>query len=1058
MRLKFVTQFPFRAVLGAFLWLFFSAAAFTQTNTVTGVVTSAEDGIPLLGVTISVQGTGKGTITDIDGQYAIEVSANSILVFSYIGFADQEVNVGTNTTLNVVLQPDVKKLDEVVVIGYGTNSRRTLTTAVSKLDGETLADNPISNVGEGIKGRIAGTRVFSSNNAPGSDPEIRIRGGSSINKSNAPLVLIDGVELSLSDINPNDIASIEVLKDAASTAIYGSRASNGVVLVTTKRGKLNQAPQITFEATLAQQEFERFYEFMDARQYISAVRPIVATSPSPARNQQSGYSASSGNTESSIYTTRYLQDGESIPAGYESMPDPLDPSKTLIFQNNPAEDLLFRKALWQNYFLVINGGNEQVRYSGSLGYTGDEGIALSSGWNRVSARSNVDANLSKKLKLSTNISMTKSTSLVPYNQQNVISRGLATAATHRVYWADGTPAPGYNATSPAPLWNDYVRRDNREELRLTLGGLLNWEIVDGLHANLATSYYSRNWQRDFFMLAQEFDGSRHAESSFSSDAQSKLEAYLSYEKVFGDFGLSAVAGYSYLDLTFKDVNAEAEGASTDKIQTLNAAPTKTDASSEIHEETLLGYFGRVTLDFRKKYFISGTLRRDGSSRFLQGNQWGIFPAGSLGWRISEEDFMQSFPTVSNLKLRVSYGQTGNNQVGRYDAQGTYSVEGKYDGNPAIRSVQMPNNNLTWETSTQLDAGLDIGIFNDRINVTADYFDKVTNNLLFSKPLPNTSGFSSVETNIGEVRFYGFDLETDALVYKGDHFNWTTGLTWSFVKNLVLKLPDNGRYKNRIGGIVVDPDDPTLDYGGIAEGEPLYRYYGYMVDYIIQTQEQADNANYDEASRGYSPVDGKRVKGRKLPGDYEWVDRNNDGIIDSRDQFELGVTVPHTTGGWNNNFNYGNFSLNVVMDWALGHSINDNSYMRYFMNTFAYNYNLVVQANDTWTPENTGATYARLTANDPGDGSNNFARTSSAFNFKANYLCLREVTLKYQIPEKTFRKIGIKGASVYLSGYNLHYFTSLIGASPEEGAETTYGSGYNNYPAVRKLAAGIKVSL
>ena len=1058
MKSNFYKTIKIRAGLTFFLLLALFIVAIGQSNTITGNITSSDDGLPLVGVSISVSGTNTGTISDLDGNYSIEVKPGGSLIFSYIGFSDYEVPVNGQSVIDVALRPDVKQLDEVVVIGYGTNSRRTLTTAVAKLDGKALEDNPISNIGEGIKGRIAGARVFSGDNAPGADPVILIRGGSSINKSNAPLVLVDGVELGLSDINPNDIASIEVLKDAASTAIYGSRASNGVVLVTTKRGKINQAPKITFEASLANQGFERMYEFMDARQYINIVRPAVVNSPFPTYNNISGYSASSGNNESSIFTTRFLKDGEAVPAGYESMPDPLDPTKTLIFQNNPQEDLLFSDAIWQNYYVGINGGNEMIRYSGSLGYTTDEGIALASGWNRVSARSNIDASLSRKLKLSTNFALTQSNSELQYSQQNVISRGLANPATHRTYWADGTPAPGYNATSPAPLWNDYTRRDGRKEQRVTIGSLLDYEIIDGLHAKLATSYYFRNWQRDFFMLANEFNGSRHGESAFSSDGQSKLEAYLNYDKEFGDHGLSAVAGYSYLDRTFKDVNAEAEGASTDKIQTLNAAPTKTAASSEIHRETLLGYFGRLTYDFQKKYFISGTLRRDGSSRFLEGSQWGILPAASAGWRVSEEPFMDKYKNISNLKLRTSYGQTGNNQVGRYDAQGTYSVNGRYDGNPAIRSTSMPNSNLTWENSIQLDAGFDLGLFRDKLNITADYFDKRTKNLLFSKPLPNTSGFSSVETNIGEVKFYGFDLEMSAMLINKKDFQWSSGMTWSFVKNQVLKLPDNGRPQNRIGGIVVDPDDPTKDFGGIAEGEPLYRYFGYVVDHIIMTEEDAANANFDDLARGYSPVDKKFIKGRKTVGDYEWVDRNGDGLITPVDQFELGVTVPTSTGGWNNTFSYKNFTMNVAMDWGLGHSINDNSYMRYFMNTFAFNYNLVVQANDTWSPQNPNATYARFTANDPDSGNRNFARTSSAFNFKADYLCLREVSLKYDISKNVLSKIGFSAGNVYLSGYNLHYFTSLLGTSPEVGASTTYGSGYNNYPSVRKLAVGLKLTI
>lgn len=1018
---------------------------------------SDDQNVPLPGVSIVEKGTTNGVTTDFDGNYTINVPANAVLIFSYIGMQTQVEEVDNKSIINITLKQSATGLDEVVVIGYGTESRRTLTTSISKVDGEVLETIPISNVGEGLKGKVPGARIYSNNTAPGSEPIIRIRGGSSINKSNNPLVLIDGVELGLSDINPNDIESIEVLKDAASAAIYGSRASNGVILVTTKKGSLTKKPRITLETTTAYQGFERFYDFMNASDYISIVRPAVVNSPFPERNHLSGYSASSGNDETSIYTTRYLNPGENVPMGWKSLIDPIDPTKTLIFEDNDIKDLMFKPAVWNNYFLGINGGSEDLRYSGSVGFTNDDGIALSSNWTRFSARANVDGKISKKLKFGTNFSFTESNKEEHYKQQDVISRGLSTAPTHRLYWEDGTPAPGYNATSPSPLWYDFTRDDSQKEQRMVLGGSLDWNIFDQLHAKINSSYYLRTWQRDYFMKAHEFDGSRPSETYFSQDAQNKMEVYLSYDKTFNDHSISAIAGYSYLNFDFKDIGAAASGASTDKIKTLNAAPLKTQATSEIHEETLIGYFGRFTYDFKKKYLLSATIRRDGSSRFLPGNQWGVFPSGSLGWIISEEEFMQDMDALSILKFRASYGQTGNNQVGRYDAQGLYSVNSRYNGNAGIRSVDMPNGNLTWETSTQLDVGFDLGLFDNKINIIADYFDKRTDDLIFSKPLPNTSGFSAVDTNIGTVKFYGFDVQLNTDNISNKNFQWTSNFTWSFVKNEVLKLPDNGRYKNRIGGIVLDPDDPTLDYGGIAEGEPLNRYFGYKVDYIIQTQEQADNANFDNDSRGYSPVDGLRIKGRKLPGDYEWVDRNGDGIIDSKDQFELGVTVPTTTGGFGNFFKYKNLSLNVFLDFALGHSINDNSYMRYFMNTFAYNYALVNQAKDTWTPQNPNATYARFTANDPGDGSQNFSKTSSAFNFSADYLCIRDVTLNYDLPTDAISDLGLQKFSIYLSGNNLHYFTSVIGTSPEEGASTTYSSDYNNYPPVRRVALGVKLT-
>jgi TonB-linked SusC/RagA family outer membrane protein len=737
------------------------------------------------------------------------------------------------------------------------------------------------------------------------------------------------------------------------------------------------------------------------------------------------------------------------------MPDPLDPSRTLVFEDNDMAGILFSPAMWQDYNLGINGGSQILRYSGGIGYTSDEGVGLGTGWDRFSGRGNVDAQISEKLKVSTNLSFTQSNTEEYYNQRNVIARGLSTAPTARLYWEDGTPAPGYNRTAPSPLWNEYTRDENRIDQRFVMGSKLDWNIFDKLHLNVMGSYYSRNWQRDYFERAHEFNSSRPAESAFRFTTKAKLEAYFSYNKTFNNHSVSAVAGYSYLDISDKELEAEAMGASTDKIPTLNAGPEKAEASSEIHEEVLIGYFGRLSYDFKRKYLFSATFRYDGSSRFMQDNQWGFFPGASAGWVISEEPFFENVGPISNLKLRASYGQTGNNSVGLYDSQGRYSATYIYDGSAGIRATAMPNENLTWETSTQLDIGVDLGLFNDRIILMGDYFDKVTENLLFSKPLPNTSGFSSVQTNVGEVNFYGFDLQLMSTNIRTTDFEWNTTLTLSYVKNEVIKLPDNGRDKNRIGGFIL-PDG--TEFGGIAEGEPMYSYYGHQIDYIIQTQEQADNALFDTYSRGYSPVDDKREKGRKFPGDYEWVDRDGDGEITAYDQFLLGYTVPHTTGGLANTLRYKNWSMNIYVDWAMGHSINDYAFMRFFMNTFAYNYALAEEVKDCWSPDNTDGQYARLTANDPGDGSKNFGRRHDGFNFKGDYLCIRELSISYDVPTRIIRKLGMEKLNVYLSGNNLHYFTELIGTSPEAGASTTYNSSnYFNYPPIRRYSVGIRAT-
>ena len=1025
-----------------------------QPLQVKGKVTDSE-GIPLPGVAVVVKGTTNGIVTDINGEYLLSnITTDAILQFSFVGMRTQEIAVARKATINVTMTEEAIGIDEVVAVGYGTQSRRKLTSSITKIDGEALANIPISSIGEGLKGKISGARIYSNNNTPGAEPIIRIRGGSSINGSNSPLILIDGVERSLTDINPNDIESVEVLKDAASTAIYGSRASNGIILVTTKTGTFNKAPTITCEVNVGTQMTERNYDYMNAKDYISYMRPALSKSHLAYLLNSSGNSVSAYNDENSIYTTRYLENGETVPKGYKTMPDPLDESKTLIFQDNNFQNEVYQPALWQNFYLGINGGNENIKYLGSIGYTDDDGVAIGTDWTRFSIRGNVDANISKKIKISTGMDFTESKTNEYANQYNVIIRGMSCPPTQRIYWDDGTPTRGYNSSSPNPVWYDYYVDDDQLEDRIGINTSLVWNIFDGMQAHINGSYFNRTWQRDYFQRANEFSSSRTAISEFSYDKNIKFESYANYHKVVkDDHSFSAVAGYSYTKYKEKELYAKASGANSDKVSTLNAAPTKNDASTTMTEETLVGCFGRLSYDYKAKYLFSATFRADGSSRFANRHQWGYFPGVSAGWIISEESFMGDLKNIDILKFRTSYGQTGNNAVGLYDAFGEYSVDDIYDGNACIRSTSMANQNLTWETSTQLDLGIDLGLLENRIMLTTDYFNKKTRNLLFSKELPNTSGYSSVETNIGSVKFCGFEVELSTINIKKNDFSWNSKFNWSFVKNKVLKLPDNGNDKNRIGGTTLE--DGTA-YGGTAEGEPLYRFYGYKVDHILQTEEEADNALYDERSGGYDYETGTTEKGRKFAGDYEWVDRDGNDKINSYDQFKMGVTVPHSTGGLGNTFQYKNWSCNIYLDWALGHSVYDQIFQYSFMGTFEGNWALSEQVKQTWKESGDNAKYARFTAGNSAYTSRNYHRTSDAFTFKADYLCIREVSLGYSVPANIIKRIGFKKMDIYFSGNNLHYFTKLIGLSPEVGASTTYSSSYHNYPPIRKLSLGIKL--
>jgi TonB-linked SusC/RagA family outer membrane protein len=1039
-----------------------ASAAFAQ-STISGKVTD-ENHNPLVGVSVYINGSLNGVSTDTDGNYSISVKKGEVLVFSCLGYIEQRFTVSTQSQLDVTLKAQAIGLDEIVVVGYGTSSKRFLTTSIAKVDGDAIREKPVTSVGDALKGRIAGARVYTSNFTPGSDPTIQIRGGSSINGSNTPLILVDGVERGLAGLNPNDIESVEVLKDATSTAIYGSRGSNGVVLITTRLGNMEQTPRITFDASMSVQDAETRYDLMDAEGYIKYVRTAAQFyQPYAAKLAKDSYSVSSANSASSVYSTRYLNEGETIPSGYKSMLDPLDPSKTLIFEDNDWQSKLYRTALWQNYYLSVDGGTAKTKYLASLGYTDDDGVALSTGYTRTVARLNLITNVTDRLKFTGSMDFSDTNNDYLPNQMNQMARGISQAPTMKLYFDDGTPTYGYNKTSLNPLYYDFVNHRDSRYKRISVAAGLTWNITKDLKADVQGSFFDQDRRLGIYEDANYYSAARSTHEEFDEVKRYLLDTYLDYSKTFGQHSVSLMGGYSYRRSSDNSFVANAEGRTSDKVITLSSASTFTSESSDFSDARMAGLFSRFNYDFAKRYLLTLTFRADGSSKFLKGNRWGYFPGAAVGWIMSDENFMKNVKAIDYFKWRVSYGQTGNNSVGIYDALGQYSTT-RYDGKSGMRSSTMANRSLTWETTTQLDAGVDVNLLNNRIMFTGDYFDKVTSNLLFDKTLPNTSGFSNVETNVGKVRFYGVDLElTTSNIAKRD-FNWTSKFTFSFVKNKVLKLPDNGRDKNRIGGTTLD--DGTA-FGGIAEGEPLYRFYGYVMDHIIQSDEEAANAYYDTGSKGYDRLTGISTPGRKFAGDYEWKNRAGSNTItvngvtkeqiNSQDYFQLGYTVPDITGGLDNSFSFKNFTVDIYLDYALGHSVFNTNKARFFLNTFEGNYAIHSDVSKCWTGYgDTKAKYARFVTSDELQ-SNNF-RSSSVFCTKGDYLCIRDVSVSYQLPKRWTTKMGINGLSVSLGGNTLYYFTAVEGASPEVGTSTTYNSNYSNYVPYRKVTLGVKVTL
>jgi TonB-linked SusC/RagA family outer membrane protein len=1042
-------------------------ANWLQDKKLSGKVKDAA-GEPISGATVFFKSDPKKVYqTDANGVFSVPFTKDGdVLVITSIGTKSQELVIsGEQLFMDIFMEAKAADLDEVVVVGYGTQLKRKVTAAVGKVEGKSLESLPINSLGDGLKGKVAGMNVYTTDQQPGENPSFRIRGGSSINQTNAPIVVVDGVVRDLSGINPNDIESIEVLKDAASAAIYGARASNGIVMVTTKRG-VSKKPQILFESSAAHQSPAQLFDLMNAEDYLRYMRPAIAEGKYPQRNFQNGFSTSSANTDASMWSTRYLQPGETVPAGWKSMPDPLDPAKILVFEDNDFQKRFFDNSTWTNHYVGINGASDVVKYNASAGYTNDGGIGIGTSYERFTMRGNMDIKITDRLNFMTSYDYAH-TELEDYpgNKRNSVQRGLSTPFTHRLYnVATGLPEKGYNGSTPTPDWYEYYYDRSQTTKRNTISARLNYQLNKKLSFTGMLTNFNRHTRGYNFQKANEYVGLRETNESFSELNRLNLQAFANYKNKWGNHNFEAVIGTEYMKDRNNAFAASVTGAASDKVPTLTAGAIPGMPTSGRTSEVLISYFTRLNYDYKDRYLLSFTMRADGSSKFLGDNVWGYFPAASAGYIISEEDWWKNSDfsnVVNSFKLRTSYGLTGNNSIALFDAQGNYSTSGRYNGASAIITSTMPNPTLRWETTQQLDIGFDAGLFNNRINFGVDYFNKITNDLLFNQPLPNTSGYSTVMMNIGKVKYYGLEFHISSTNIATKNFTWTTNFNYGYVMNQVLKLPENGRDKNRIGGVALA--DGTA-FGGIAEGERLFRIYGYVVDRILETPAQAAGAMYDAQSNGFSNTDGLSITGRKNVGDYEWVNRpgsslrNGEDQINAEDQFLLGYTMPHTTGGITNNFQYKNWTLNVAMDFALGHTVQNYLQERYFMGTFNYNYNLTNEVKKAWTQPGDNTPYAKFTANDADDGSRNYSRVSNIFSEKGDYLCLRDVTLAYQLPQAFLAKYKIKNVVAYVSGQNLHYFTKVTGVAPEMGTGSTYDTDYNPYPASRRVALGLKVTL
>jgi len=1072
-------------VLGIFMF-FVSTPLLAQQSNISGTITDGT-GQPLPGANVLVKGTTMGTQSDFDGNYTIQASPNDVLIFSYIGFTTQSIPVGNQTNINVTLNEDASILDEVVVTGYGSQTRGTLTTSVSKLDTEILETSTRSNAATALQGTIAGLRVTNNTGQPGATPSIVLRGGTNFDGSGSPLILIDGIPGSFYALNSDDIESIEVLKDAAATAIYGARSANGVILVTTKSGKTGKS-SINYKYKYSMNEERNSQKYLEAADFLNYNRQGHAYSeqtrgnPNFIRQFINGDNSFGigGNTTNSPFTTQLLtSDNQYLlnQPGWSSIPDILDPTRQILFYNNKnVGDRIYQSSETKDHYLSFDGGDEKGTYYLGLGLLDNDGLILGSGFKRYSGKFTGTYKISDNIKVNSNVIYSHSNlSLSPLGGDDTVFRRFqGQAPTSRDY--DNNPdgtfsdiyAVGQNQSFGNPLYyqDKFVRKNLEQRLSASVG--IDWNIFDNLILSVDGSHFTINNHDESFNRAYRVGSTtgplrtgREASVGLERTLRNQLTSTLNYTKNLGNHNFNALIGAEYFKDNYFATSAGTRNSPSDLIETLNAGAEAEGIPSSFETEyVIVSTFGRLLYDFDNKYLISGTFRRDGSSRL--GNQkFGFFPGVSVGWNAHNEDFFTDAnfnQYITRLKPRLSYGVNGNQDVlSNYGVFGAYGSQGIYNGQTGYANSSLSTLNLKWEKSTTFNAGLDISFLENRLSFIADVYSRDIKDKLANLTLPYYTGFSSILTNNGTIRNKGFELQVNGDIIRTEDISWNVGATFTTNKNYVIDLPENDNDLNRQGGELIWNSKTGEEEwtGGFQEGQrsghDLVIAFEQEGIYATQAEADADNAITDEFMPAAS-------RNKRWAGDAKWVDQNDDGVINSLDRKVIGRTTPDFIGGLTTNFKYKDFSLFVKTDFASGHLVWNHIRAKGYGQTQG-NLNQPIEVLDSWTPTNTITDWPRMVfVNDAKNVWRGNESVNSLQNFgnqqfweKGDYLALREVTLSYNVPSEYFKNT-IKRLNIFLTGSNLHYFKSMSGDTPEIG-----GVQYGAFPLPKTITIGLNLT-
>ncbi|WP_353124392.1 SusC/RagA family TonB-linked outer membrane protein [Parapedobacter pyrenivorans] len=1038
---------------------FFSTRSFAQTTIKGNVI--GKDGAALSGVTVKWKNANASTLSDANGNFSIiKQGGNRWLVFSYTGMDSKEVDTEGKDDLRVVLDYLEQKLDEVLVVGYSTQSRDKTTTAISKIDTKVLENVPFSNAASALQGAVSGVQVQTTHGQPGAAPKVIVRGGTSINNPGGaqPLYIVDGViRSSLTDVNAQDIASINVLKDAASTAIYGARGSNGVVIVETVKAKAGSV-NVSYNYSHTISNPSKLYEFASAEEYINLNRTglILKDKYTPSSSAKlalpNGYGTGNDLTKNTAFTPQYLTDENrhKLNEGWQSMVDPTDPSKTIIFKETDFQDVLYRTAQTANHHVSLMGGSESAKFNASIGYLQNEGAVITTEYDRLSLNLGGEISLSDRLKFHANSMYTNSSDNAPYNYTAIFYRSVGLPPTTKYTFEDGTLAPGQGRTigNMAYYMNNDFNQNTNEKLSVSAGA--DWKIIDGLNFRPRLSLF-RTSDEAYSFIPAYWDGptrlvnTRTATGIYSKSTVRQADLLLQYNKGFLAHNFDVTAGFSYFNENRSGMSATGRDAATDLIPTLNASATPQAVSGTITEFLMLSYFGSLNYDFDNKYLITLNARYDGASNLGTDNRWGFFPGISAGWNMHNEEFWKSssLADLLRLKLRGSYGVNGNiSGLGWYQAQGVYAVQGRYGGQPSIQNTVLANNELQWERSKTLNGGIDLGLFNDRITLIADIYRRVTDNLITNLTLPPSTGFTSIATNFGSLENRGIELELSAdILPVNSEVKWRASFLASKTKHKILKLPENGIENNRVGGVNIwDPEKGDYGwFGGLQEGGRIGDFYSHKQVSIYPTDEEAALGPVNTFITGNDKT--------SYGGFIELLDVDGNGLIDAYDQVYMGNPYPVWNGGFSSTVAYKNFEFYLRLDYTTGHTI--------------YNYPQLFFDRNGQGDVNTSKEMATHSWKQQGDITHlpvyipqgPWLAIYSRYYEKGDFLNIREVTLNYNIGRIALNRININNVRIYVTGNNLHYFTKYKGVNPEEG-----GQDNGRYPIPRNFIMGLKITL